>query len=222
MKLFVLSTTAMLIMNAAHTGAQGYTNTHMMKPDQATTDAVDFRELVTLDSEDMFLSELSNGIELDDEEDPPELYDFELAMTESNRRCRTNRDCPNRNEFCNQRKRRCQRNNDRVGCSRDRDCSNRNDVCRHNICVRRNSNDRFCRHDSQCRNRNEYCNKNRNRCERASGRRCSQGTDCGNGQGLIVAMDKAVSSQWMCRQGRCKWMCRQGRCQPRSLFEMAM
>ena len=38
MKLFLLSTSAMLIVNAAFTGAHDYTNTHMQGPEQASTD----------------------------------------------------------------------------------------------------------------------------------------------------------------------------------------
>ena len=38
MKLFLLSTSAMLIVNAAFTGAHDYTNTHMRGPEQASTD----------------------------------------------------------------------------------------------------------------------------------------------------------------------------------------
>jgi len=87
----------------------------------------------------MFLSDLSNNkFELaDEDEETPELSDFEFAMTESGRRCRSNRDCPNRNTVCNQRRRRCERRN--YGCSRDRDCPNRNDICRGKYLFFRNS-----------------------------------------------------------------------------------
>jgi len=149
----------------------------------------------------MFLSDLSNnGFELaDEDEESLELSDFEFAMTESGRRCRSNRDCPNRNTFCNQRRRRCERRN--YGCSRDRDCPKRNDVCRNNICVRKN-NQRSCRRNGDCRN-GQRCNQS-GRCVSDKSRKPRSGKRCNYNSSTRNRREQCPGNQICGRNNRCQ------------------
>ena len=120
---------------------------------------IDFGDLNTDEVKDLFVSELYDGIELDEEDEDEEIGQFVYLGKDD---CKKDKDC-GRREFCDTRRRgpnRCVREGRREGRSCDR-----NDDCRDG---RRCSIEGFCIRDNNRRPR--------------SGDRCKKRSDCGANQ----------------------------------------
>merc|ERR1719287_154148 len=172
MKLFLLSTSAILFTNSVY-AAQDYTATKVFVQ---SSEAEDSPSLDELSDNAVFIEEESqrascksrNTRDWCTNDFQPSSGDCEWNGSTRNGSCRT---APTSDDRAS-----CSSRTTRDWCTNDfqpssGDCewtgSTRNGSCR--------TAGRFCRNDSQCRNRNDFCNKDRNRCERATGTSCKSG-----------------------------------------------